>query len=89
MNIRHGIIAMSSTLLVPLAAEAACNTNYSWIDKSCERISDTWKNGDHDLYIPLWTHHLRFAYDNDKIDSFREFTWGLGYGRSRYNTAGN
>jgi lipid IVA palmitoyltransferase len=37
----------------------------------------------------MYTHHLRFAYDDDKVDSFREFTWGAGYGRSRYNQAGN
>ncbi|MCB5191683.1 lipid IV(A) palmitoyltransferase PagP [Methylobacillus arboreus] len=89
MKIKHTFLAASSTLLLPFSAQASCNTDYTWVDKSCERITDIWETGSQDLYLPLWTHHLRFAYDDDKIDSFREFTWGLGYGRSRYNAAGN
>ncbi len=89
MNLKHSTLTFGTALLLPLAASAACDTDYAWIDKSCNHVSDIWNTGKQDLYIPLWTHHLRFAYDQDKIDSFREFTWGLGYGRSRYNAAGN
>lgn len=89
MNLKHSTLTFGTALLLPLAASAACDKDYTWIDKSCNHVSDIWNTGKQDLYIPLWTHHLRFAYDQDKIDSFREFTWGLGYGRSRYNAAGN
>lgn len=89
MKIRPiNLLPLSLLLCIP-TSYAACDTEYSWIDRACQRVSEIWDNGSHDLYLPLWTHHLRFAYDDDKIDSFREFTWGLGYGRSRYNEAGN
>jgi palmitoyl transferase len=77
-----------SCLLVP-DAYAACDTDVTIWDQTCKRITETWDKGSHDLYLPMYTHHMRFAYDDDKADSFREFTWGLGYGRSRYNASGN
>jgi palmitoyl transferase len=52
-------------------------------------LSDTWTQGDSDLYLPFYAYHMRFAYSSAKIDSFREDTWGIGYGRSRYNDSGN
>jgi palmitoyl transferase len=59
------------------------------LDQACKTLSDTWTQGDSDLYVPFYAYHMRFAYPSAKIDSFREDTWGLGYGRSRYNDAGN
>lgn len=41
-----------------------------------------WNEGDTDMYLPLHTHHLRGAYSPQKLASFNETTFGLGYGRS-------
>ncbi|MCA3237060.1 MAG: hypothetical protein ACK5RC_00225 [Curvibacter sp.] len=33
----------------------------------------------------MHAHHLRYAVNREKIDSYREDSSGLGYGRSRYD----
>lgn len=76
-------------LLFNGVAHADCESRFSLYEEACKRVNEIWDNGSHDLYLPMYTHHLRFAYGDNKIDSFREFTWGLGYGRSRYNDSGN
>jgi palmitoyl transferase len=72
-----------------LPAQALCDRGDGWLDRACTHISDTWTEGGSDLYLPLHTYHLRSAYSDEKIDSFREDNWGLGYGRSRYDASGN
>lgn len=49
-----------------------------------EGIAHIWQEGRDDLYLPFHTHHLRFAYSREKIDSYQENPVGLGYGRSLY-----
>lgn len=83
------IFPLICLLILSPNANASCDSNLALFDRPCQRIADIWNTGSHDLYLPMYTHHLRFAYDDDKIDSFREFTWGAGYGRSRYNDSGN
>lgn len=70
-------------------AYAFCDNTDSLLDTACQTVSDTWTQGGHDLYVPFYSYHLRFAYSQDKIDSFRENTWGIGYGRTRYDESGN
>jgi len=70
-------------------AQAICDNTDSTIDVICERVSDTWQQGENDFYLPFHAHHLRSAYSDERIDSFREENWGLGYGRSRYDESGN
>lgn len=65
-------------------AVAACEGSYSFIQSFCDSVSETWEQGDQQLYLPFHTHHLRSAYSKEKIDSYREDNWGLGYGRTRY-----
>lgn len=69
-------------------AQAACDGN-GLLDQACMRLADTWTRGENDFYLPFHAHHFRFAYSKEKIDSFRENNWGLGYGRSLYNDSGN
>jgi palmitoyl transferase len=71
------------------AALAVCGDTTSMLDVACKKCGDTWTLGNNDLYVPFHTHHMHFAYSDEKIDSFNENTWGLGYGRSRYDESGN
>jgi lipid IVA palmitoyltransferase len=73
-----------SLFVTSQTALAACQNSWSIIASACQHVSDTWTQGDNDLYLPLHAHHLRFAYTDEKIDSFNENSLGLGYGRSRY-----
>jgi lipid IVA palmitoyltransferase len=63
---------------------AACEGSYEFIQSFCNTIQNTWEKGDQTLYIPFHAHHLRFAYTQEKIDSYREDSLGLGYGRHLY-----
>ncbi len=71
------------------SAHATCEDSATFFGGICKTFSDTWKNGKDDFLVPFHTHHLRFAYSREKIDSFVENTWGIGYGRTRYDQRGN
>lgn len=73
---------------IPLAL-AACDETTSLVDRACKHVTDTWQQGGHDLYLPVYTYHIRSAHTQEELDSYREDTLGLGYGRSRYNESGN
>lgn len=91
MMIRKCASLISAALLFSAAspAYAICDETTSLLDRACKRVTETWREGNNDLYLPLHTYHLRSAYSDEKIDSFHEDSWGLGYGRSRYDEDGN
>ena len=60
----------------------------SW-DQAVTHVSDTWREGDWEAYAPVWTHHMRFHYDQDRLDDYTEFPAGVGIGKGRYNDNGN
>lgn len=70
---------MSGTAHV-LAAES--DTNFSFKSAAAAELARIWNEGDTDIYLPLYTHHLRHAYSPQRVASFNEATFGLGYGRS-------
>jgi palmitoyl transferase len=71
------------------SAHATCDDTTKLTELACKRLIDTWSLGGDDLYVPFHTFHLPYAYSDEAIDSLRSETWGLGYGRSRYNDYGN
>lgn len=82
-------IAFASSMAFSVNAMAICDDSDSFVDRACSRVSNTWKQGNSDLYIPFHAHHFRYAYTDEEIDRFREDNWGLGYGRSLYDADGN
>jgi palmitoyl transferase len=76
-------------LSLALPAQAACDPGEDWSDRLCRELSQTWSQGRDEVYLPFRAHHMRYAYTQEKIDSYREDSWGLGYGRSRYDEDGN
>jgi len=56
---------------------------------SCYIRQDTWRDGDVELNVPVWTHHMRYNDDQDLIDDFNEFPAGIGLGKGRYNASGS
>lgn len=81
--------ALAIATLGTTTPAAACEDSDNVASIICQSLSKTWNEGEHDLYLPFHAHHLRFAYSKEKIDSFREDSWGIGYGRSRYDEKGN
>ena len=53
------------------------------------KVVDTYHAPDSELYIPLNTWHNRSKYTREKIDSFNENPWGLGYGKYRVDEDGD
>ena len=84
-------LLVTATLSVGAVAQASSDSSTisGWFDTASQHVSDTWHNGDTELFVPVWTHHMRFNYDDDLIDGYNEFPAGLGLGRSRYNDSGN
>ncbi len=46
-------------------------------------------SGSSELYVPAVTWHNRATYDPDKIDSYNERPWGLGFGKGYIHDDGN
>ena len=84
-------ITLAALLALPFAshAYAFCDETSSFLDRACKTVKDTWGQGENSIYVPLHAYHLRSAYDKEKIDSFNENTYGIGYGRTRYDEKKN
>jgi palmitoyl transferase len=52
-------------------------------------LAKTWNEGNDNIMIPFHVYHMRFAYTPEKIASYNEQAWGIGYGRGRYDDSGN
>ena len=72
-----------------ITTHATDDVESSWIDRATTHVQDLWETGQSELYLPFHAHHVRSNYSAEEIREFRENTWGLGYGRSRYTTEGN
>ncbi|RRW89983.1 lipid IV(A) palmitoyltransferase PagP [Pandoraea apista] len=84
-TLRRSLAALGTALmlLLPLAAQAdnAPSGISTWAGAIVDEFREVATQGASDLYVPLHTHHLRFAYTREKIDQYNENPWGLGYGR--------
>ena len=94
MRLRISGAALQVPLLILGLAPAApvradCDVGNAWMQGVCRQLSETWIQGQDDLYLPFRAIHLPYAYSEKTINSLRETTWGLGYGRSRYDAAGD
>lgn len=85
---RHHSLAIGAALacLSPLAAHAdnapeSSGAISTWTSAIVDEVREVASQGASELYVPLHTHHLRFAYTADKISQYNENPWGLGYGR--------
>jgi hypothetical protein len=80
-----GRLARFAFVLTALATAcpAAADDESPWI-KARDGLTNIWQEGTNDFYLPFHTHHLRSAYDREKIDSYQENPLGFGFGRSLY-----
>lgn len=82
--------ALASTAL---PAYAQADGDSSWMrdawNTAATHVGDTWRDGDIELYAPLYTWHLPFAYRKELRDSYTTYPGGFGLGKGRYNASGN
>ncbi len=60
-----------------------------WLDTIGNELGKTYREGTPELYVPVYTWHLPFAYSREKINGYQNFPMGLGYGHGRYDDKGN
>lgn len=70
-------------------AGSAESDDGSWWSRSWDTVAKAYTEGSPELYVTLVSHHARFAYPREKIDSYEERPFGLGYGHGRYDEKGN
>lgn len=88
---------MKKTLiaLLGLALPAICFADgvlsdaVSTISQEIQSEWDRSMNGMDELYLPAVTWHNRATYDHDKVDSFNERPWGLGFGKGYIHEDGD
>ncbi|AJI95985.1 antimicrobial peptide resistance and lipid A acylation PagP family protein [Yersinia ruckeri] len=54
-----------------------------------DNVTQTWDAPGSELYVPVLTWHNRWTYSQDKIDSYNENPWGIGFGKYRYDENNN
>ena len=54
-----------------------------WWQTVKDNVRETWRSEHSELYIPLRTWHNRAIYSREKIKTFNEAPWGIGWGKVR------
>lgn len=84
-SLRFSLMTILAGLMLALGASAQaadCDYSNSWLADGCAHVAKVWNEGRDDVYLSGWVWHNRSKYDQDKIDSYNEFAYGGGYGRS-------
>lgn len=79
----------SIVLLFCLCQPVFAESDESWYQSMSRHVADTWKEGNIELYLPLITYHMPFAYSKEQRENFTEQPLGLGIGKGRFNYKGN
>ena len=61
----------------------------TWTSKSINHLESIWDKGADEIYLPLYTYHMPYAYSQDKINQYTEYPLGIGFGRGLINENGN
>ena len=78
------LLGFTFALLGAAAAWPVAANDKPMLERARDGVTNIWNEGTNDFYLPLRTHHLRFAYDRNKIDGYQEQPLGIGFGRSLY-----
>lgn len=85
------VSAVALTLLTSIPSHAGdfYDALQSQVSKAGNELSETWTKGNTELYLPLHTHHIRSAYDENRIANYNEKPLGLGVGKGYNDENGN
>ena len=80
-------VALAAALAATPARAVECHGDptsqaLAWYERFCSRLTDTWRRGDHDLFLSGYSWHLPFTYTKEKRDELNSNAWGGGYGRT-------
>lgn len=60
-----------------------------WDQRAVQHLGRTWQEGQRELYLPVHSHHSRWAYSGDQIRRFNEDPFGIGIGKGFYDRNGD
>lgn len=61
----------------------------NWLEGASNHLESIWNDGNHELYIPLYTYHTPYAYSPQKLAEYTDYPMGLGFGKGITNESGN
>jgi lipid IVA palmitoyltransferase len=80
--IMAGIIAMGLLGLPGPASAVECADFWSWVEKGCRRVVDTYEQGGNELIVSGYSYHLPSTYTPEKRAELNSQAWGGGWGRT-------
>ncbi len=89
VQLRRVIILFLSIFVFFQTANASVESDENWYQTMSRHISETWHDGNVEMYLPLKTIHMPFAYSHEQRENFNENPLGFGIGKGRFNSNGN
>lgn len=82
---RNAVLALSAALTF-LSFPAFAQSK---LDPVREHLGGIVAKGGWELYFPIYTYHMPYAYTESLLRSYNDSPWGAGLGRGRFNEHGN
>ena len=76
-------------LMCLTTSKVNAQTVSEWFQNTTTHLESIWDKGSNELYVPLYTYHMPYAYSQEKIDQYTEYPMGIGFGRGLINESGN
>jgi palmitoyl transferase len=76
-------------LMCLTTSKVNAQTASEWFQNTTTHLESIWDKGSNELYVPLYTYHMPYAYSQEKIDQYTEYPMGIGFGRGLINESGN
>lgn len=96
MRVRNTLFAVSAALTFAFShsafsddGEARSSTFGSWGAATTQLVRNVWDNGATEVYLPVHTYHMRWAYSAEKVRTLNENPWGFGVGKTLVDERGN
>lgn len=64
------------------ASAVECADFWSWAEKGCRRVVDTYEQGGNELFVSGYEYHLPSTYTPEKRAELNSQAWGGGWGRT-------
>ncbi|MGH8801651.1 MAG: lipid IV(A) palmitoyltransferase PagP [Casimicrobiaceae bacterium] len=78
VSLTAGVLAMLGSAA---PARAGCADLPSWIATGCNRLVDTWENGDNAVLLSGYAWHLPYTWTEERRKELNANAWGGGFAR--------
>lgn len=73
----------------PAPPAVSSGTPATYYGSAWKHLGDIWGKGGYELYLPVYTFHMPYAYSPALLRSYNDFPVGAGIGKGRFNERGN